>query len=109
MHVTSIVPTASLPHERMCELVLSFPCLRSRGALFRNREGRWCARTFVRWAKRNAYSHGELLAARFVLAVWNPSCWRLLGRRFDVMEALGTWDESNRAAFRRWAERPWWA
>lgn len=93
------------PHERMCEIVLSFPCLRH--AVFRDRDGAWCARTFAGWAKRNAYAQSEILAARFILAVWNPDSTRILGR-FDVIDALGTWDASNRRAFVSWAEAPWW-
>ena len=27
---------------------------------------------------------------------------------FDVMAALGTWDDAHRAAFAAWAAAPWW-
>ncbi len=27
---------------------------------------------------------------------------------FDVMDALGTWDDAHRAAFAAWVARPWW-
>lgn len=95
------------PHERMCELVLSFPCLVLAEPVFRSREGNWCPRTFLRWARRHAYSSGQRFAAQFVLHVWNGSVRWSIGR-FDVIEAMSTWDEGNRRAFLRWAERPWW-
>lgn len=107
MHANdNVLPLERRPHERMCSLVLSFPCLRH--AVFRNREGNWCPITFLRWARRNAYSTGEKHAARFVLRVWNFTVKWSIGK-FDVIDALGTWDEGNRRAFVAWAQNPWWA
>ena len=81
-----------------------------------------------------AASHGERCAVQFVLAVWNYSAdwdhpdvikawleetgltehklgWNpseaKLGK-FDVIDALGVWDEENRAAFSEWAKEPIW-
>ena len=81
-----------------------------------------------------AASHGERCAVQFVLAVWNYSAdwdqpeiidtwlretgltedklgWNpreaKLGR-FDVIDALGVWDQENRAAFTEWAKDPIW-
>lgn len=90
-------------HDRMCELVVSFPCIAR--AKCRDATGHWDPVVFISWAKTHAYSHGEKLAARFVLGVWNTDGWRALGKRFDFFEAMTT---ENRAAFVRWAERPWW-
>ena len=79
-------------------------------------------------------SHGEKCAARFVLAVWNTGTdwddpqlvaeWvketgaseQTLGwdpltmkvGKFDVVDALGVWDDDNRAAFIEWAKDPIW-
>lgn len=66
-------------------------------------------------------SHGALLAARFVLSVWNHATdWNdeahragiLTGddhlRRFDVFEALGVWDYPHHEAFLTWARDPFW-
>ena len=30
-------------------------------------------------------------------------------RAYDIMEALGCWDNEHRAAFVAWAAEPWWA
>lgn len=66
----------------------------------------WDALALNLWACRGA-SHGEQLAARFVLTVWNQhEAWEC--GRFDVMEALSVWDDKNRAAFLTWARQPWW-
>lgn len=52
-------------------------------------------------------AHGEQLAIQFLLNVWNPrhpwSC-----RKFDVLEAVATWDDRNREAFVSWARDPFW-
>jgi hypothetical protein len=29
--------------------------------------------------------------------------------RFDLMDAMGTWDDAHRRACRSWMESPWWA
>ena len=45
----------------------------------------WDANTLDRWAAETPVSHGELLTARFLLAVWDPgNDWRC--GRFDVMD-----------------------
>ncbi len=68
----------------------------------------WDANTLDQWAAETALSHGELVTARFVLAVWNPDHpWR--SGRFDVMEALGIWDADHHQAFLAWVAEPWWA
>ena len=52
-------------------------------------------------------SHGEKLSIAFLLNVWNPGHdWKT--GKFDVMDALGTWDEAQRNAFCDWARKPWW-
>ena len=67
----------------------------------------WDANTLDRWAAETPASHGELLTARFLLAVWDPENeWRC--GRFDVMEALRVSDARHRAAFLAWARDPWW-
>lgn len=68
----------------------------------------WDANKLDRWAAETPISHGELVTARFLLAVWNPDGqWRV--GRFDLMDALGVWDEQHRTAFLAWATDPWWA
>lgn len=67
----------------------------------------WDATALDRWAAETPVSHGELVTARFLLAVWDPEyAWRC--GRFDLMEALRVWDEPHRVAFLAWAVDPWW-
>lgn len=51
-------------------------------------------------------SHGEQCAARFVLYVWNP-LWEWRCGRFDLAEAITTWDAAHLAAFQAWAADPY--
>jgi|FLYL01.1.fsa_nt_gi hypothetical protein len=88
---------------RMLELVRSFPSLRRKVG----DDWRWSPMDLARRAfVDGGWSHGELLAAAFVLRVWNTTfpC-----PPFDVMEALSTWDPAHAEAFLEWARRPWWA
>jgi hypothetical protein len=63
----------------------------------------WNADKLDQWAL--TASHGERLAAQFLLAVWNQfEEWKC--GRFDVIEAYGVWDEEHWRAFQRWAENP---
>jgi len=67
----------------------------------------WDANALDRWAAETPISEGELVTARFLLAVWDPNHeWRC--GRFDLMKALKVWDERHRAAFLAWVEVPWW-
>ena len=51
-------------------------------------------------------SHGEKVSIAFLLNVWNPGHeWK--AGTFDVLDALGIWDGSKRAAFCTWAKDPW--
>ena len=84
--------------DDMMALIHSFPCLRSF-------PGPWDALAFQTWG--HGKSSGEKHAIRFVLSVWNPTTRWKVGR-FDLHEALGTWDSGNRAAFVAWAQKPWW-
>jgi hypothetical protein len=82
--------------------------MRYKNPAFRDAKGKWSAVVFRKWAKNNAYSHGEILVVRFILHVWTGG--RRIGglKRFDLFEALGVWSEDNRAAFIAWASNPWW-
>ncbi len=74
----------------------------------------WNATTFLRWTCGTAMSHGELLAARLVLGVWNPDTdWVAEARkehldapeaakRFDVIEAAAVWDAAHLKALTDW-------
>jgi hypothetical protein len=66
-------------------------------------------------------SHGERLAAQFLLGVWNPSTdWSKVARanglrggkasygRFDLIEAVGVWDTAHLEAAMAWVKRPFW-
>ena len=99
----------------MSKLALSFPSLgRAPGA------DPWDADAFLRWLSSTGLSHGEQLAARFVLGVWNPANkWTELATedkfpfpenaaRFDLFEALGVWDRAHIAAVLAWIDAPFW-
>ena len=78
----------------------------------------WDASRFLAWLCTTPLSHGELLAARFLLGVWNASTdWVAearndvlsnpeAARRFDVLEAAGVWDAAHLAVLRAWLEHP---
>ncbi len=81
----------------------------------------WDADAMLRFACE-AHSHGEQLAARFVLSVWNCNLdWNREAhkqeilvlpethlKRFDIFEALGTWDHEHRSAALAWLNDPFW-
>lgn len=70
------------------------------------------------WRKRvTVRHHGELLAARFVLNVWNAHTdWvqaRKAGfsapaaaKRFGIIEAVGVWDRAHLDSVQAWLEEP---
>lgn len=60
------------------------------------------------WASGPAPSSGAFHAARFVLAVFNNRAPWQCGR-FDIVEAMWTWDAAHRQAFLGWARAPWTA
>ena len=87
--------------ERMAKLATTFPSLRgARGA------SPWDAKSLEEWACGPAPGSGALHSARFLLSLWNQAEWRC--GRFDVFDAMASWDREHRAAFIAWAEKPWW-
>ena len=88
--------------EKMERLAQSFPTLMmAPGTVPFN------ADKLAKWARGPEPGHGARCAARFVLTVWNPGVrWRC--GRFDLMEALSSWDDEHRGAFLRWVQKPWW-
>ena len=110
----------------MTELALSFPTLRGADGV-----DPFDPVALDEWACSVA-SHGGVLAAQFVLAVFHGRAGRVGKRRktpekdawfgahrfnvdthwhcgiFDIVDALGTWDHAHRAAFVSWVEDPFW-
>ena len=83
------------PQEKMTRLAGTLPSMRDRiGAQPFDAE--------VLRQQMGYLSSGEILAAQFLLAVWNSH------NEFSVMRALTTWDEAHCAAFVAWAKDPWW-
>lgn len=87
---------------KMAAFARTFPCTaKAEGVKL------WDANTFDRWAVESPTSHGELLTAQFLLAVWDSAnTWRC--GQFEFMQAMRVWDERHRAAFMAWATEPWW-
>ena len=87
----------------MTRLATLFPSLRAAPGV-----SPWNANEFLRWATSGVLSHGEVLAAKFVLGVWNSSTdWEDTARemklikpdqtfsRFDLFEAMNVWDQEH--------------
>lgn len=104
----------------MVKLVRSFHSLVDADAF--DERHRFDAEKFVRWAMDNCHSHGETIAVRFILSVWNSGTdwakaakeWGYKPReckwlkRFDLFEALTTFDLEHQAALAAWVEAPFW-
>jgi hypothetical protein len=52
-------------------------------------------------------SHGERCSISFLLNVWSPSEEWDCGK-FDLIDAMGVWDDDQLAAFKIWFNNPWW-
>jgi len=90
------------PEIRMLLLAQTFPALWNTPGI-----NPWNALVVDEWASSGSATHGELCAARFVLAVWDVNQdWRC--GQFDLMNALRIWDEWHRKAFLELAANPWW-
>lgn len=100
--------------ESMTRLAALFPSLRAAPGV-----SPWNANEFLRWATSGVLSHGEVLAAKFVLGVWNSSTdWEDTARemklikpdqkfsRFDLFEAMNVWDQAHINAALAWIELP---
>ncbi len=87
---------------KMAAFAKTFPSLRPAPGV-----AVWHAMALDRWAAKAAVSHGELVTARFVLAVWDAGTEWQCGR-FDLMDALRVWDPGHRRAFLSWVVDPWW-
>jgi hypothetical protein len=100
--------------ESMARLVALFPSLREAPGV-----NPWNTDEFLPWAVSGVLSHGEVLAAKFVLAVWNPTTdWEKAAQekklledgqhfaRFDLFEAMSVWDQEHVDAALAWIELP---
>ncbi len=104
-------PTADLLHKRgpvayIIALADSFPCLRGKVEGCGFTAETWDVDRWVRYS--GPWSHGEQLAAMFVAYVWNWSDAKAKKWKFDAVDALSVWDNSNRNAFIAWAKSPVW-
>lgn len=93
-------------------LLASLPSLKTKGAPLASP---FDATKFLHWlCVGDGMSHGELLAARLVLNVWNPDTdWAAQARaenlpypnaatRFDMFEAATVWDPAHLKALANW-------
>lgn len=103
---------ATIVTVRISQLAQTFPSLRGKPGV-----APWDVMMFLRWTM--VASHGEVLAAKFVLGVWNPAAdWgeiavrnKIMKRggaftRFDIFEAMTVWDDAHIAAMVAWLNRP---
>lgn len=85
--------------ERITELARQFPTLENL-AMVKD----WDALALDEWA-RGGRSHGEKLAAQFVLSVWSSlDAWEC--GPFNLFEAYGVWDHDHWEAFQKWVAKP---
>ncbi len=98
-------PASDISKEKLRRFLRSFPALEHAPGI-----EPFDAEKLDAWAA-GPCSHGERCTAQFVLSVWGhttaKNCPWACGP-FDVMDALGVWDETHRAAFLAWARDPWW-
>lgn len=98
----TVTPDCPTPEARMAAFARTFPSTAKAAGV-----AVWDATALDRWAAGTPLAHGELVTARFLLAVWEPGqAWE--SGRFDLMDALRVWDHRHRAAFLAWADDPWW-
>lgn len=95
--------TEKTARERMSDLAESFP-----GLVGYEGVRPWRAAVFASSVLADDRGMGALHAARFVLSVFNfRTKWPEPIGTFNLVEALGTWDDANRAAFQAWVMNPW--
>lgn len=92
------------PSEIIRQIALRFPCLQGEMISCCFVAGKFKPNLLA--ANMRYWSHGEQMAARFLLTVWNPSQAKRKGWRFDVVEALAVWDMGNREAYTAWCATP---
>lgn len=113
-HERRAVAWGKIGSESMTRLAKSFPSLRHAPGV-----EPWNVDKFLPWATSGVLSHGEVLAAKFVLSVWNPGTdWEDVARegglldegqrfrRFDLFEAMNVWDSAHVRAALTWLESP---
>lgn len=92
-------PNPTAKEQRMLALTRSFPSLS-------HVLNSWDAKTLERWACGPEPGSGALMAAQFVLSVWNQyEHWQC--GRFDFHRAVCCWDERHRKALFDWMQDPW--
>jgi hypothetical protein len=87
--------------QKMTAFAQTFPTMRYASGV-----EPWDALKLDTWGN-GPRSHGERVAAQFLLNVWDQSTdWK--SGRFDLMEALRIWDTEHHRAFLNWVSDPWW-
>lgn len=90
-------------HPRVSALALTFHSLGHATGI-----APFNARELEFWARGPAGTSGSRAAAGFVLQVYNATTVWKLGP-FNLVQAVQQWDRENLAAFKAWAQDPWWA
>ncbi|MBN1961256.1 MAG: hypothetical protein JW841_09930 [Deltaproteobacteria bacterium] len=88
--------------SRIQKFARSFPSLKAANGV-----KPWQPQALARWACNFNNGTLELNSARFVLWVADPFTLWPCGR-FNLFEAIITWDAPHRLAFIAWIAAPWW-
>ena len=67
----------------------------------------WSPAELSGWGRACGRGSAQLSAARFILWVWCPKVIWPCGR-FELFEALLSWEATDRSAFASWLAAPWW-
>ena len=89
-------------HPRMEKFAKSFPSLKEAEGL-----SPWEPYKLCQWGKSYGKGSTELNAVRFVLWIFNPQLLYPCGR-FELWEAMLSFEDGDREAFAQWVKSPWW-
>ena len=94
--------------EAMSALGALFPTLRTASGV-----APWEPDRLIAWLNGPAPGSGAKWAGRFLLSVWNSETdWSALGLatpgRFDLFQAMASWDNEHVVAMKAWIDAPFW-
>ena len=93
--------------EKMQALIDTMPCLKAKGLRWQLGETNRGCLDFIDQCK--GMSHGERIAASFILHVWHWDEPVMEKWAFNFGEAMNYLDPGEILAIRNWMARPWYA